>query len=62
MSHSRGAQEDVTTKSNVDTSNMITKLLRLNGILEQKKDIGQKLGKSEYVWTLVNYSVTIFVY
>ena len=62
MSHSRGAQEDVTTKSNVHTSNMITKLLRLNGILEQKKDIRQKLRKSEYIWTLVNYSVTIFVY
>ena len=62
MSHSRGAQEDVTTKSNVDTSNMITKLLRLNGILEQKKDIRQKLRKSEYIWTLVNYNVTIFVY
>lgn len=62
MSHSRGAQEDVTTKSNVDTTNTITKLLRLNGILEQKKDIRQKLRKSEYIWTLVNYSVTIFVY
>lgn len=41
---------------------MITKLLRLNGILEQRKDIGQKLRKSEYIWILVNYNVTIFVY
>ena len=37
------------TKCNVDITNMITKLVsfKLNGILEQKKDIRQKLRKSE---------------